>query len=49
MPLEKGTSKKVISKNISEMEKSGYPKNQALAASLENARRSTMKIPRKKK
>jgi hypothetical protein len=49
MPLKKGTSKKIIGSNVKEMEASGHPKNQALAASLENARRSTMKIPRKKK
>lgn len=48
MPLAKGKSKKVISKNISEMIESGHPKNQAVAASLEQARRSGAKIPKKK-
>lgn len=48
MPLEKGKIKKVIAKNIREMEKSGHPKNQALAAALEQARKSGAKIPRKK-
>jgi hypothetical protein len=40
MPLKKGTSKKTISSNISEMERSGYPRKQAIAASLDQARRS---------
>lgn len=40
MPLEKGKSKAVISRNIREMVKSGYPQKQAVAASLETARRS---------
>lgn len=48
MPLKKGTSKKIIGSNVKEMEKS-HPKNQSLAAALENARRSGAKIPRKKK
>ena len=49
MPLRKGRSKKVISENISEMVKSGHPKNQAVAASLNEARKSGAKIPKKKK
>lgn len=48
MPLKKGKSKKTIGKNISEMEKAGYPKKQAVAASLEKARKSGAKIPKKK-
>jgi hypothetical protein len=48
MPLSKGKSKKVIGKNIAEMEKSGYPKKQAIAASLDKARKSGAKIPKKK-
>jgi hypothetical protein len=46
MPLKKGTSKKTIGKNISEMEASGHPKNQAIAASLNEARKSGAKIPK---
>lgn len=37
MPLEKGTSKAVISRNIREMEKAGHPHNQAVAAALHTA------------
>lgn len=40
MPLEKGKSKKVIGNNIKEMEKSGHTKKQAVAASLNEARKS---------
>ena len=31
MPLKKGRSKKVISENIAELIRSGYPKDQAVA------------------
>jgi len=48
MPLKKGTSRKTIGKNISEMENSGYHKKQAIAASLNEARKSGAKIPKKK-
>ena len=37
MPLHPGKSKKVISENISEMEASGHPHDQAVAAALHNA------------
>jgi hypothetical protein len=47
MPLKKGKSKKVISKNIKEMESSGHPKDQAVAAALNTARKSGAKIPKK--
>lgn len=47
MPLHKGSSKKVIGENISEMEQSGHPKSQAIAASLNEARKSGAKIPKK--
>lgn len=40
MPLMKGSSKKVISKNIGELRGSGYPLKQAIAISLNQARRS---------
>lgn len=49
MPLSKGKSKKVIGKNIKEMEASGYPRKQAIAASLNQARKSGAKIPKKNK
>jgi hypothetical protein len=40
MPLKSGKSKKIISENIREMIESGHPQNQAVAASLSNARKS---------
>ena len=48
MPLKKGKSKKVIGKNIAEMEASGHAKAQAIAASLNQARKSGAKIPKAK-
>lgn len=45
MPLHKGKSRKVIGENISEMEASGHPKAQAIAASLNQARKAGAKIP----
>lgn len=48
MPLKKGKSKETIGRNIAEMENSGYPAKQAIAASLSQARRSGAKIPKKK-
>ncbi len=51
MPLIKGKSKKTIGKNIAEMEKSGHPKKQAIAAALNEARESGahIKKPKRKK
>jgi hypothetical protein len=49
MPLKKGKSKKTIVRNIKEMEESGHPKKQAIAAALDTARRSGAKIPKKKR
>lgn len=49
MPLAKGKSKKVIGRNIAEMEASGHPKAQAIAASLNQARKSGAKIIKKGK
>jgi hypothetical protein len=46
MPLLPG--KKNIGHNISEMEASGHPKAQAIAASLNEARKSGVKISKKK-
>lgn len=37
MPLIKGKSNKVISKNISEMVHAGHPKKQAIAAAMSQA------------
>jgi hypothetical protein len=48
MPLAKGKSKKVISENISEMEKSRHKPSQAIAASLNEARKSGAHIKKKK-
>lgn len=40
MPLKPGKSQKVISKNISEMIKSGHPRDQSIAAALSTARKT---------
>jgi hypothetical protein len=47
MPLQKGSSRATISKNIREMIQSGYPKSQAVAAALHTA--GTPKKKAKKK
>jgi hypothetical protein len=49
MPLKHGKSKKIIGENIKEMEASGHPKKQAIAASLNEARKSGAKIHKPKK
>lgn len=49
MPLKKGSSRETISSNIREMKDAGYPTKQAVAASLDTARKSGAKIPRKSK
>lgn len=40
MPLHKGSSKSVISKNVREMRESGHDEKQSVAAALANARKS---------
>ena len=47
MPLHKGKSKEIIGENIKEMEDSGHPKDQAIAASLNEARESGAHVPRR--
>lgn len=49
MPLKHGKSSKTIGHNIKEMEMSGHKKSQAIAASLNEARKSGAKIPKKKR
>ena len=48
MPLKKGSSKAVISKNISEMMHSGHPQKQAIAAAMRSAgkKRNRKRDPR---
>lgn len=40
MPLESGSSKKIISRNIAELIRSGRPKKQAIAIAFSHARKS---------
>ena len=40
MPLRKGSSRKVISSNISEMVHAGHPQKQAIAAAMNKAGKS---------
>jgi hypothetical protein len=48
MPLKSGSSRETISQNISEMEHSGHPHNQAIAAALSNARKGKKKKHKRK-
>ena len=43
MPLKKGKSKKIISENIGELQRSGYPPKQSIAIAYSEARRSKKK------
>lgn len=47
MPLKKGKSKKIISENIGELQRSGRPRNQAIAIAFSEANEN--KKRRKKK
>ena len=49
MPLKKGRSKETVSQNIKEMMKAGHPQKQAVAASLDQARKSGAKLPKHRK
>lgn len=46
MPLLKGFSKDTIGKNIKREMKRGYPRKQAIAMSLESARKAKRKAKR---
>lgn len=48
MPLKKGSSQETISENIAEMRESGHPQDQAVAASLRQARQTSRKHQRRK-
>jgi hypothetical protein len=48
MPLQKGSSKKVIGANIGELVKSGRPQKQAIAIAFSEARKQSGKFPKKK-
>lgn len=43
MPIKKGKSKKIIRQNISELQRSGKPRNQAIAIAFEEAKKRKTK------
>lgn len=43
MPLKKGKSKRIISENIAELQRSGRPQNQALAIAYSEAKEGKKK------
>ena len=47
MPLKRGKSKETVSENIKTEMKHGKPQKQAVAISLNQARKSGAKIPKK--
>ena len=49
VPLHKGKGQAVISSNIAEMQAAGHPHDQAVAASLNEARESGADISKKEK
>lgn len=49
MPLMHGSSKGVISANISELRHSGYPEKQAIAIAMDKAGKSNKSKKKKKK
>lgn len=49
MPLQNGISREVVGRNIRELQESGRPHEQAVAISLNQARKSGAKIPSPKK
>jgi hypothetical protein len=49
MPLESGSSREIVSRNIREMVRSGHPQRQAIAAALSNARKGKRKRHVKRK
>lgn len=48
MPLQKGSSQKVISRNIAELVHSGRPQKQAIAIAMGKAGKSKPVLPKKK-
>jgi len=47
MPLKKGSSRKTVSSNISELVSSGRPQKQAIAIALSESRKSKRKTPKR--